>query len=146
MLTPALTVYDLLPVLLRVPEKICLSSYGLIKCHSTSGIMSATEYAPWLYAAAALGLLTLHWVAGCLRIAYRSDLSSLPGPKFAPYSGLYRVFRLWSGQAPAVYLKLHEEYGPIVRTGPNTVSIADPTTVPTIYGISSAFLKVRIST
>lgn len=108
--------------------------------------MSATEHATWLYTTAALGLLTLYWVGDCLRTAYRSDLSSLPGPKWAPYTGLYRVFRLWSGQAPAVYMKLHEEYGPIVRTGPNTVSIADPKTVSTIYGISSAFLKASVST
>ena len=108
--------------------------------------MSATEYAPWLYAAATLGLFILYWVTDCVRTAYRSDLSSLPGPKWAPYTGLYRVFRLWSGQAPAVYMKLHEEYGPIVRTGPNTVSIADPKTVPIIYGISSAFVKVSVST
>ncbi|KAH9205669.1 putative P450 monooxygenase [Leptodontidium sp. 2 PMI_412] len=56
-----------------------------------------------------------------LGLAYRRDLSSLA--------------------APAVYLDLHEKYGPIVRTGPNTVSLSDPLVIPTIYGISSSFLK-----
>ncbi|KAL5322250.1 hypothetical protein ACEPPN_010222 [Leptodophora sp. 'Broadleaf-Isolate-01'] len=76
-----------------------------------------------------------------LGLAYRRDLSSLAGPFWAKFTGFYRVYRLWSGQAPAVYLDLHEKYGPIVRTGPNTVSLSDPLVIPTIYGISSSFLK-----
>lgn len=79
-----------------------------------------------------------------LGLAYRRDLSSLAGPFWAKFTGFYRVYRLWSGQAPAVYLDLHEKYGPIVRTGPNTVSLSDPLVIPTIYGISSSFLKVRL--
>jgi hypothetical protein len=98
----------------------------------------------WAYFLSAVGLAALYWIFSNLRLAYRSDLSPLPGPNWARYTGLYRVYRLWSGQAPSVYLQLHEKYGPIVRTGPNTVSIADPSTIPTIYGISSSFLKVTI--
>ncbi|KAE9376326.1 cytochrome P450 [Stipitochalara longipes BDJ] len=97
----------------------------------------------WTYFFLVSGFVAVYWILSTLRIAYRSDLVQLPGPKWAPFSGLYRVYRLWLGQAPAVYLELHEQYGPIVRTGPNTVSIADPTTIPTIYGISSNFLKSK---
>lgn len=97
---------------------------------------------PWAYIFPVIGIVTGYWIIKALRLAYRSDLSPLPGPKWARFTGLYRVYRLWSGQAPAVYLHLHEQYGPIVRTGPDTVSIADPSTIPTIYGISSNFLKV----
>jgi hypothetical protein len=97
---------------------------------------------PWLYVMLVTGSLVACWIITTLRLAYRADLSSLPGPKWARFTGLYRVYRLWSGQAPAVYLGLHETYGPIVRTGPNNVSIADPLAIPTIYGITSTFLKV----
>jgi hypothetical protein len=101
-----------------------------------------SDVMPWVYVSPVIGFVSLYWIIGTLRLAYRTDLSPLPGPKWARFTGLYRVYRLWSGQAPAVYLQLHERYGPIVRTGPNTVSIADPATIPTIYGISSNFLKV----
>lgn len=97
---------------------------------------------PFVWILSAFGLGVLYWIVSAFRVAHRSDLASLPGPKWARFTGLYRVYRLWSGRAPAVYLRLHEAYGPIVRTGPNTVSIADPSTIPTIYGISSNFLKV----
>jgi hypothetical protein len=97
---------------------------------------------PWLCVLLGVGFLIVCWIIAALRLAYRPDLSSLPGPKWARFTGFYRVYRLWSGQAPAVYLELHETYGPIVRTGPNNVSIADPLTIPTIYGITSTFLKV----
>jgi hypothetical protein len=100
------------------------------------------DTSPLTYFLLIIGVLTVYWSISILQGAYRSDLISLPGPKWAPFTPLYRVYRLWSGQAPAVYLELHEQYGPIVRTGPNTVSIADPATIPTLYGISSSFLKV----
>jgi hypothetical protein len=96
----------------------------------------------WAYILSVIGFFALYWIIHTLRLAYRTDLSPLPGPKWARFTGLYRVYRLWSGQAPAMYLQLHKQYGPIVRTGPNTVSIADPATIPSIYGISSNFLKV----
>ena len=37
---------------------------------------------------------------------------------------------------------LHEKYGPIVRTGPTTISISDPSYIPRIYGIGQGFHKV----
>ena len=98
---------------------------------------------PWTYYAAAFfGVVVLNWVISCPRLVYRSDLSPLPGPKWAEITGFYRVSRLFTGQAPAVYVELHKKYGPIVRTGPNMVSLSDPSAVPVIYGITSGFLKV----
>lgn len=97
---------------------------------------------PWAYFLPIIGCFALYWIISTLRLAYRTDLSPLPGPGWARFTGLYRVYRLWSGKAPSVYLELHQKYSPIVRTRPKTVSIADPTTIPTIYGIGSNFLKV----
>lgn len=99
---------------------------------------------PWLYLLILAGLFSLYQCFTVLRLAYHSDLSSLPGPRWAKFTGFYRVYQVSSGQAPQGYLDLHEQYGPIVRTGPKTVSIADPSVIPTIYGINSAFIKVFI--
>lgn len=75
--------------------------------------------------------------------ALRPGLRSIPGPVIARFTRFYRPWRIAKGDAPDFYLKLHEKYGPIVRTGPNTVDISDPKALPVIYGISSKFLKVR---
>ncbi|KAJ6000548.1 cytochrome P450 [Penicillium waksmanii] len=73
--------------------------------------------------------------------ALKPGLRSIPGPIMARLTYLYRPFRIAKGDAPNFYMSLHEKYGPIVRTSPNTVDISDPAALPTIYGISSKFVK-----
>ncbi|KAH7267929.1 cytochrome P450 [Fusarium solani] len=51
------------------------------------------------------------------------------------------ILRPGLGNAHEEYKLLHDKYGPIVRTAPNVVDISDPTSIATIYGISSKFLK-----
>lgn len=74
----------------------------------------------------------------------KSGLRSTPGPFIARFSCLYRPWKISQGNAPDFYRKLHQQYGPIVRTGPNTVDISDPTAIPIIYGTHSKFLKVSL--
>lgn len=38
-------------------------------------------------------------------------------------------------------MKLHHKYGPLVRVGPNHVSVSDPEAVKVIYGINTGFTK-----
>jgi hypothetical protein len=73
---------------------------------------------------------------------YRPGLRELPGPPLAAFSRLWNVFNIAHGNAPQKFRKLHQRYGKIVRIGPNHVSIADPATIPVIYGINSSHLKV----
>ncbi|KAK6819176.1 hypothetical protein RU639_008065 [Aspergillus parasiticus] len=86
-------------------------------------------------------LLLIYYVLHSIVTALRPGLRSIPGPTFARFSPLYRPWKLAGGDAPNVYRVLHERYGKIVRTGPNTVDISDPTAVSLIYGINSKFLK-----
>lgn len=78
----------------------------------------------------------------CISIALKAGLRSLPGPTIARFSPFYRVWKISKADAPIFYRNLHEKYGPIIRTGPNTVDISDPDALPIIYGIGSKFLKV----
>ncbi|KIW85276.1 hypothetical protein Z517_00666 [Fonsecaea pedrosoi CBS 271.37] len=79
----------------------------------------------------------------CIRIAFRPGLRKLPGPLSARFSRLYRLSLVAGGKAPDEYRKVHEDYGPIVRVGPNHVSVADPSEIPVIYGIGSKFFKTE---
>lgn len=84
------------------------------------------------------------YVIYTLRVVFRPGLRQLPGPLLARFSGLYRLSLVWGSEAPANYRKLHENYGPIVRVGPNHVSVSDPSMIPVIYGIGSKFIKVGL--
>lgn len=77
-----------------------------------------------------------------LRNILAPGLRSLPGPWLAHITSLYRIKLVWKGGAVRNYSALHRKYGPIVRTGSNHISVADPSAVPLIYGISSKFTKV----
>lgn len=84
----------------------------------------------------------LAYVGYTLYVALFSPYARLPGPLIARYSNLWRIRTVLSGQAPYNFQKLHEQYGPLVRTGPTHVSVSDPSLIPVIYGISSKFTKV----
>ncbi|KAF4334064.1 cytochrome p450 oxidoreductase [Fusarium beomiforme] len=53
----------------------------------------------------------------------------------------FKPLKLYTGNAHGFYYELHQKYGPIVRTGPNIVSISDPSAIAPIYAIGSKFLK-----
>ena len=89
--------------------------------------------------------LVLFCFVDSARIALRKGLRTLPGPFLARISGLYRLSLVYDGDAPRQYRKVHEKYGPVVRVGPNHVSVADPSAIPIIYGIGSSYRKVKPS-
>lgn len=87
--------------------------------------------------------LFLYVTLSSLRVALKPGLRQIPGPFLARFTKLWRTWLVADGKAPFKYQQLHREYGPIVRSGPNTVEISDPAVIPTIYGINSKFRKVR---
>jgi hypothetical protein len=87
--------------------------------------------------------LVLLYVSSALYSAYGSALRKLPGPGIARFTRLYHTSMTWNGKLHEESPRLHAKYGPIVRTGPNHVSISDPNMIPLIFGVSSKFVKVR---
>ena len=71
-----------------------------------------------------------------------SRIRSLPGPFLGRISKYYRVWLLSTGKGPIKYWKLHKEYGPVVRTGPNHVSLSDPAMISIVYDMKNKFSKV----
>ncbi|KAK7975791.1 hypothetical protein PG989_014254 [Apiospora arundinis] len=55
--------------------------------------------------------------------------SSFPGPKLAGVSKLWHVFHTLDSKNFRFLQRLHLEYGPVVRTGPNEVSIFHPAAI-----------------
>ncbi len=84
-----------------------------------------------------VGLLVLSLV----RNRFKPGLRSIPGPPVAAYTKLWRLYDVWKGQAHMTAIKAHEKYGPVVRIGPNHVSIADPNMIGIIYSTKENFTK-----
>ena len=72
-----------------------------------------------------------------IRRAYFGPLSRIPGPKVAALTSLYYTYHEFKGDRHIFIDSLHHKYGPLVRIGPNYVSISDPAAVREIYGVGS---------
>lgn len=73
-------------------------------------------------------------------------LRHIPGPILAKFSDLWRLYAVWHGDAEITYFKLHQQYGDVVRVGPNCASISKPDVIPSIYGIGKGFVKASART
>ncbi|KAK5046573.1 hypothetical protein LTR84_007334 [Exophiala bonariae] len=73
---------------------------------------------------------------------YAYGISSIPGPFFAAYTDLSRFLVVWGRRPERRHVELHKRYGPLVRLGPNCVSVSDPAAIKTIYGLASGYVKV----
>ncbi|KAH7347094.1 cytochrome P450 [Pyrenochaeta sp. MPI-SDFR-AT-0127] len=75
-------------------------------------------------------------------LAYlRSPLKKIPGPFLAKFSNIWRLRNHYSQTHIETQKKLHAKYGDVVRLGPTTVAIADPSLIKTIYNTRGTFLK-----
>ena len=70
-----------------------------------------------------------------------SPLRAIPGPFWSRFTALWYFNRVRNGQFGHDNIKLHKQYGPIVRIAPNQYSFSDISAVKTIYGTGSQFAK-----
>lgn len=78
----------------------------------------------------------------CILIAlYRlvlHPLASVPGPKLAAVSDIWHAYHARNGLMLALGKTLHDEYGPIVRVGPNEVWFNSKDAFRAIYGMPAS--------
>lgn len=65
-------------------------------------------------------------------------LAHIPGPFLASFSRLWLLFQTLGGQQHISHLRVHEEYGPIVRIGPNHILLSDPKHGPWYYSLDKS--------
>ncbi|KAF4312025.1 putative benzoate 4-monooxygenase cytochrome p450 protein [Botryosphaeria dothidea] len=91
-----------------------------------------------------MALLTLVLVLAATLAAYRyyfHPLRRIPGPLLAKFTDAQRFFDTAGGRAELTHRLLHAKYGPVVRIGPNTVSLSDPECIKLIYSNKANFPK-----
>ena len=69
-------------------------------------------------------------------------LRHIPGPFSATFTNLQRVLWVKTRQAHLIHQHVHEQYGPVVRTGPNMVMFDDPDAIPIVHTMRRGFPKV----
>ncbi|KAJ6004050.1 hypothetical protein N7522_005695 [Penicillium canescens] len=72
---------------------------------------------------------------------YKRGLRDIPGPTLAKYSRLWKLHSVWKGDHHLTDIDLHRKHGPLVRIGPNHISVGDPNAIPIIYGLNKGFTK-----
>lgn len=70
-----------------------------------------------------------------------ASLRDVPGPFLAKFTDLWRLLVVWRRDSHDTYLRLHKQYGDLLRIGPNCVSICKPDVISTIYGIQKGYIK-----
>jgi hypothetical protein len=74
---------------------------------------------------------------------FRSPLKNIPGPFLAKLTHLWRLVLVSGKQSSLTLRELHNRYGPVVRIGPNVLSLADPKWIRIVYATRGGFEKVR---
>ena len=89
-----------------------------------------------------------HFVVPAVVIAFLASrylnhgLNKYPGPLLASFTNLWRFVDVYNRRPDITHIKLHRQYGDVVRLGPNTLSFSDPAAIKAIYGLNKGFTKV----
>ncbi|KAH7931073.1 high nitrogen upregulated cytochrome P450 monooxygenase 2 [Leucogyrophana mollusca] len=93
--------------------------------------ISALQAIPLAYV---VFLTTLFTSISIYRISPFHPLAEYPGPLLCKLTQFWNVWMMWGGKQHIYRLWLHQTYGPIVRIGPNELSIVDKELLPSILG------------
>lgn len=93
-----------------------------------------SEY--WLLVSTLLGLGLL------VKNRYHNGLNKYPGPFVASLTNWWRFVDVYSRRSETTLQALHAKHGDVVRTGPNSLSFAEPSALKSIYGLGKGYVKV----
>ena len=86
--------------------------------------------------------LSVVFVAYLARNYFYNGLHKYPGPFLASFTDWWRFWDVLKRSPDITQLRLHRELGDFVRIGPNTLTVADPKALKTIYGLNKGMVKV----
>jgi hypothetical protein len=87
-----------------------------------------TNPLPWVS-----GILALSLAAYIIYQRFFHPLAKYPGPFLASLTDVWQAHQFMTLQQPYYLTKLHEKHGPIVRYGPDKLSVTDEACIPIIY-------------
>jgi hypothetical protein len=107
-------------------------------------LITIIERSIFSFAASQILVSLLAWLSalGTSILVYRlvlpiHPLHHIPGPLSAKSTQLCQFYSLFKGRPRVDQRRLHERYGPVIRIGPNEVSVADTSALSAIFGAKS---------
>lgn len=100
-------------------------------------ILTSIAQAPMTAGTAVIAVLLIVYV---FYQRFFHPLAKYPGPFLASLTDLWQVNQFLSLQQPYNLTRLHEKHGPIVRYGPDKLSITHESAIPTIYQSSARLM------
>ncbi|KAI0475694.1 isotrichodermin C-15 hydroxylase [Xylariaceae sp. FL0804] len=91
-----------------------------------------------------LGAVALSLVFAVVLAIYRvffHPLAKYPGPLLAKITDAHQLYHAWKGDRHLEFWRMHEQYGNVVRFGPNSVSFNSSAALRDIYGFKSNVRK-----
>ncbi|KAK1833684.1 cytochrome P450 monooxygenase lolP1 [Podospora conica] len=122
-----------------MPIRISVPAVQFPHVTATGTVAASVLTAPVASVAVLVGLLTLGWAVRAVRSWRR--LRHVPGPALAQWSSLWMVKRLSSGRFHEAMCEVMEEYGPLVRIGPNELTCSDPDVLRRMSAARSLYTK-----
>lgn len=87
----------------------------------------------WYPSLLLIALILLSLLAYTIYFRFLHPLSKYPGPFWASITNVYKAYQISTLNLPTNLVSLHEQYGDIVRIGPNDLSIRSPSAYNQIY-------------
>lgn len=84
----------------------------------------------WTLIPSAVGLYLAVYI---VYYRYLHPLAKYPGPFIASLTDLWQTYQFMTLQQPYYLTKLHKKYGPIVRYGPDKLSVTHESAIKAIY-------------
>jgi hypothetical protein len=97
-----------------------------------AGAISALPLSTW-FLVVLPSTIILYWALWVVYARTLHPLASIPGPFLASITRGWYMYRIYVGDMHEVQRRLHEQYGPIIRIGPNEVSTSELSAIPKIY-------------
>ncbi|KAI6784944.1 uncharacterized protein J7T54_008038 [Emericellopsis cladophorae] len=72
-----------------------------------------------------------------------SPLKRYPGPFLGAWTNFYRMYYAYTGKMHLVSKKLHEQYGPVVRMGPNYLDVDYSSLIKTCFDVQGVWQKTE---
>ncbi|KAL5489841.1 hypothetical protein ACEPAI_4673 [Sanghuangporus weigelae] len=104
-----------------------LPCYFLMPCMESIAVAAPLAYGLFYISLAVSVIL--------YRILPMHPLATYPGPLYLKISKLFWMYHASTGKQYILFTRLHDKYGPVVRIGPNELSIVDVESIPPIIGL-----------
>ncbi|KAJ7478690.1 cytochrome P450 [Mycena galericulata] len=120
---------------LASPPSLSYWSSGLVHSHSFPRMSPPPCSHPSLFLTYSIYYSSLLISIGTYRLSPTHSLSKYPGPLVCKISKLWLMYIASTGSLHLYIKRLHDKYGPVVRIGPNELSIVDESLIPSILGV-----------